>query len=137
MKTFLLYQNVCSIFLTLLTSTIVLSSFKTSLLSEACSCVVSPTTSFVTINTVVATNTITLVTTLSQTITATSYTTSISTTIVSSTVYAAVFQQIDFGENCPGFGGTISPITVDNTVDINGCIQACFGLLSYLRRVIN
>jgi hypothetical protein len=50
------------------------------------------------------------------------------TTVITDTVDAAVFQEIDVGENCPGFGGNVTPITVVNMADINGCLQACFDM---------
>lgn len=109
----------------------VLTMFLKSVISQACSCVVTPITAFVTTSPLVATNTINVVQTVNQATTQTAYTTSVSTVVVGNTVDEAVFEQIDVGLNCPGFGGSASPITVVNTADLNGCINACFSTLSF------
>src|ERR1700738_511824 len=100
--------------------------FLKSVISQACSCVVTPVTAFVTTAPVIATNTINQLVTVLATNTQTVVQTSVSTVVVSDTVDQAVFQLIDSGLNCPGFGGSIVPITAVNTADIPGCIDACF-----------
>jgi len=53
--------------------------------------------------------------------------TATATSVVSTTVDKAVYQQVDSGLNCPGFGGpTVVPITVVNTPTIYDCLRACF-----------
>jgi hypothetical protein len=101
--------------------------FAGSLISKACSQIVVPTTQTLTTTGATTTTTIDVTETVSPTTTATTTSTDIIVTTVGTTVDQAVFQQIDAGSNCPGFGGSVSPITVVNTADINGCLQACFG----------
>ena len=113
------------------TDFVVLTMFLKSVISQACSCVVAPATAFVTTSPLVATNTINVVQMVNQATTQTAYTTSVSTVAVGTAVDEAVFQQIDAGLNCPGFGGSATPITVVNTADIYGCINACFSNLSF------
>src|SRR5271154_1549980 len=104
-----------------------LAMFARSLISKACSQIVVPTTQTVTTTGATTTTTVDVTTTVSPTTTATTTSTDIIVTTVGTTVDQAVFQQIDAGDNCPGFGGTsVLPITVVNTADINGCLQACF-----------
>jgi len=49
------------------------------------------------------------------------------TSTATAVVDKAVFQEVDFGENCPGFGGSgVTPITFVNTASVAGCVDACF-----------
>jgi hypothetical protein len=106
----------------------VLRAFARSVISKACLCFVTPSTALIATTVTKATVTTNLVNTVNLLTTQTALTTDVFTTVVTDTVDAAVFQQIDFGENCPGFGGNVTPITVVNTADVNGCVQACFGM---------
>jgi hypothetical protein len=101
--------------------------FASSLISKACSQIVVPTTQTVTTTGATTTTTIDVTVTVSPTTTATITSTDIIVTTIGTTVDQAVFQQIDAGDDCPGFGGSVTPITAVSAADINGCLQACFG----------
>jgi hypothetical protein len=47
-------------------------------------------------------------------------------TVETDIVDQAVFQEIDFGENCPGFGGNVAPITAVAVAGVFECVDACF-----------
>jgi hypothetical protein len=97
--------------------------FAETLVSKACSCFVVPSSTLKTVTTPTVVTTTQVVPFQQFT---TVYVTATATSIVSTTVDQAVFEQIDAGENCPGFGGNVTPITVVNAADINGCLHSCF-----------
>jgi hypothetical protein len=105
----------------------VLRAFARSIISKACLCFVTPSTALIATTVTKATVTTNLISTVNLLTTQTALTTDVFTTVVTDTVDAAVFQEIDFGENCPGFGGNVTPITAVAVADINGCLRACFG----------
>jgi len=97
--------------------------FAETLVSKACSCFVVPSSTLKTVSTPTVVTTTQVVPFQQFT---TVYVTATATSIVSTTVDQAVFEQIDAGENCPGFGGNVTPITAVNVADINGCLHSCF-----------
>lgn len=126
----------CTLYICITELTLDISRFPSSVISKACSHLVVPATTFITTTATTATTTINLVSTFSQTTTTTATTTESFTTTVTDTVDLAVFQQIDVGENCPGFGGSVTPITAVSADSIDTCIQACFSLIPFLLKCI-
>jgi len=99
-----------------------LTGFVPSLVSHACSCVATPSTVSLFHTTTITTGTTVLTTSTTSTSTSTSVPI---TTVTDTAQQIKVFQQIDAGENCPGFGGSVTPITAVNTASIDACIGAC------------
>ena len=123
-KEFLKFQLVSNLFRSLLTS--VLSKFELSLLSKACSCIVTTPTAFVTVlNPITTTNNIVI--TSATTTTRTSTTTVVGPTASSQTTVTPVFNVVYESEGCTLAGGGFS-IGQDQfglSTAITGCADHC------------